>query len=94
MSCREEIAKLVNDAQEAIIYHNSSDDSWNDPIRNAVIQCTELGNEASRNGLVLIIRDHLKKLRLHAAEPRVVPLDKLMNRPIPQPDSLQDERLH
>lgn len=88
MNCRQEIEKLVKQAEDTISAGNSVGDLWSD-ILKAISQCPDLGGTKSQNDSALIIDDHLDKLYRHAKdETKMNSLDELMSRPVPKPTKI------
>lgn len=82
MSCHQDIQGFLHEAENAVAAQNSTGDHLA-RIFKAISQCTELGDEGTRNDLALIIRDYLDGLHRQAM-PTLVTLDDLRKRPPPK----------
>jgi hypothetical protein len=85
MACVNEVETLVIEAQQDIIAHTGSYDSWDDRITKAIIQCSQPGTESYWNDLLLKVRYQLKNVGLEAGGPKVLSLDEIKTHTVPGP---------
>lgn len=88
MASLDEIQVLVNEAQDAILDHNSevAKKLWTQ-IKDAIRNCDDL-NRGKKSDLVLIVGDHLEKLGLEGRKEPKRSLKDLMNQPVPPQQSV------